>query len=260
MANNNSHLKAVFTHMEVGVAVVVVALALGGSQTATGAKPPSNISVTTNFDFPGSGSAIESDNGTPYSNNTDGVTSILTTNGYNGIVWGDWQFDTYNSSARSAGHSFNTADVVAVQPLDPHYTAPASPPFTGTRSLKSHVAVACTLINNDMLTMWAGQSFNCPLHNRFYVTPPVSNGLPTNVDYNLAPSISFTGQSETTDVLVTCNGTDSGGCNDWFIDPIDPGMGAVARLVTASTSKGKPQPPRNLGDFYMKFHIHITRP
>jgi hypothetical protein len=70
---------------------------------------------------------------------------------------------------------------------------------------------------------------------------------------------SFTGFAETTDALVTCNTADSGGCNDWYIDPIVPGQ-AVGRLVGDWAGKGKGTGLPNGGDFYMKFHIHVTRP
>jgi hypothetical protein len=99
-----------------------------------------------------------------------------------------------------------------------------------------------------MLTMTAGSSFTCPLINRFNVS---------GTDYGLSPAYSATHYAETTDVQVVCNTADSGGCNDWFIDPIGLGE-AVGRLTTAA-QKGN-QPPINDGDFYMRFHIHITRP
>jgi hypothetical protein len=273
MTNHNSLLKALWTHPGFRIAAVVLAVVVSQPQNGSAEPPPngghghpSNISVRTYFDANQSGSAIESDNDTAYEDGVEGVTSILTTNGYNGIVWGDWQFDTYGSTDRSVGHSFDTAGVVAIP--CPWWSDPPTmdcpggdpnPPFTGTRYLKSHVAVACTLINRDMLTMGAGDSFPCPLHNRFYVPAPTLNDLPNNQDYNLAPSISFTGHPETTDVQVTCNDADSGGCKDWSIDPIDS-TGAVARLVAPWVGKGKSQPPLNLGDYKMFFHIHVTRP
>ncbi len=221
------------------------------SSLGKGGGHPSNIPLTTYFsdlDSSGLPADIASDGLGAYSDGVAGVTSFLTTNGYNGIVWGDWQFDTYSSTTRAVNHSLDAAD--AVQPGDPHYTVTANPPFWGTQNLKSHIEVKCTLINNDMLTMAAGSSFTCPLMNRFNTAG--------NVDYGLSPAYSFTGYAETTDARIVCNTADAGGCNDWFIDPIGPGP-AVGRLTTASTSK-KPGPPINDGNFYMRFHIHLTRP
>jgi hypothetical protein len=238
-------------------ALALAVLVLQAGQGA--AEPPrhlDNISVTTYFsdtDSGGSPSCIRSDGLGAYHDGVDGVMSILTSNGYGGIAWGDWQFQTF-SSDRNVGHSFDMAN--AVLPGDSHYTAPATPPYLDVQYLPSRVQVKCTLIGNDMLTMDAGSSFSCPLHNNLTWTD--------GVVYSFDPANSWTHYAETTDVLVTCNTADPDGCNDWFIDPIPttpPELpGAVGRLTKPWTGKGKQQPDVNLGDFYMKFHIHITRP
>jgi hypothetical protein len=176
-----------------------------------------------------------------YLDNVDGVGSWLTENGYNRLAFGDWQFGVYGSATRRVNESVLLED--AVQPGDPHYTAPASPPFGfGTQTSEAHIEVKCTLVYVNMLTMTPGQTRTCPLINRFNVS---------GQDYWLGPARSFTGYAETTDVQVRCNTADSNGCNDWFIDP--PGLGeAVGRLAQGSAV--------NYGDFYMRFHIHVTRP
>jgi hypothetical protein len=231
------------------VAFMALALVISAPRQGAGAppsKPPANISVTTyisDTDTAGNPSDIASDGQGAYPNGTNGVTSILTTNGYNGIVWGDWQFSTYASTVRTVKHTLDMTE--AIVPGDPHYTAPANPPFLGTQSLTSKNEVKCTLLNHDMLTMSAGSSFTCPMINKFNFS---------GTDYSLDPAFSFTGYAETTDVSVKCNTADSGGCNDWFIDPIAVGQ-AVGRL-TAPAKHGEV----NDGDFYLKFHIHVTRP
>ncbi len=243
------------------VAVTVTALAFvlillvpqtsSGSGCPGGGKIQTNISVTTyisDFDSNGLQSAVASDGLGAYSDGVNGVTSILTVNGYNCIKWGDWQFGTYSSTVRAVTQGLLTAD--AVQPGDPHYQSPANPPFWGTELHESHIEVKCTLINNDMLTMTAGSSFTCPLIDRFHAS---------GTDYRLLPAYSATGYPETTDVQVRCNTADSGGCNDWFIDPFGAALGteAVGRLV-----QPPPKPngqPIDDGDFYMRFHIHVTR-
>ncbi|PYX85686.1 MAG: hypothetical protein DMG68_17495, partial [Acidobacteria bacterium] len=57
----------------------------------------------------------------------------------------------------------------------------------------------------------------------------------------------------------------NGFCNDWFVDPIpvvnadgttSPGQ-AIGRLVSFPVHNGA---ETNDGDFYMTFHVHITRP
>lgn len=215
------------------------------------AKPgPTNIPLTTiisDVDANGLAADISSDGQGVYSNSVSGVTSLLTENGYNGITFGDWQFDTNNSTGRAVGHSFDLED--AVQPGDPHYTAPPNPPYWGTQALKGKLEVKCTLLNRNMLTMTAGSSFTCPLVNGFKTA--------SGTAYGLHAAYSFTGFPETTDAEIVCNATDSGGCNDWFIDPIGVGP-SVARLTRPASRPNRPA--TNEGDFYTKFRIHLTRP
>ncbi|HZI67503.1 MAG TPA: hypothetical protein VFF17_13135 [Thermoanaerobaculia bacterium] len=201
------------------------------------------IPVTTTIrdvDANGLPADIASDGFGPYSHGANGVISWLTDNGYNRVDW-DWQFDTYASTARLVNHSLDPED--AVQPGDPHYTAPANPPFWGALPLTSRVTVKCTLVYNNMLTMTAGSSFTCPLMNKFNVA---------GIDYALSPAQSFNHFPEVTDAQVRCNTANAGGCNDWSITPIGLGR-AVARLVPEGGAS-------NDGDFYLRFHIHITRP
>jgi len=70
---------------------------------AKGASRQSNLPITTTLngaDSSGLPADIQSDGASAYSDGVAGVTSFLTTNGYNGIVWGDWQFGTLNSTTR----------------------------------------------------------------------------------------------------------------------------------------------------------------
>src|SRR5262245_17610878 len=69
----------------------------------------SNLPITTtltNTDSSGASADIQSDGPGSYFDGVEAVTSFLTTNGYNGIVWGDWQFGTLNSTTRKVGLSF----------------------------------------------------------------------------------------------------------------------------------------------------------
>jgi hypothetical protein len=202
--------------------IAIVALfigLLGISAAATAAKPGGGggkcpagsvslpksgfciVPVTTiinGTDSNGVASTIASDGLGSYPHGVNGVTSFLTSNGYNGIAFGDWQFGVYDSPSRLVDENILLDD--AVQPGDPRYTAPASPPFGfGIQAAEAHIEVKCTLLNRSMLTMPAGQTFTCPLVNRFNV-----NGQ----DYWLSPSLSFTHYAETTDVQVRCNTAD----------------------------------------------------
>src|ERR1044071_6740574 len=135
------------------------------SSMAIAVKPgQSNISITTaiaDLDPIGSSYDIASDGSGAYANNVAGVTTFLTTNVYNGLTYGDWQFDTYSSTARRVTLTFTAAK--AAQPDDPAYTAPANPPFWGTSGVLAHIEDKCTFVKRNMLTMTAGTRFSCPL-------------------------------------------------------------------------------------------------
>jgi len=68
------------------------------------------------------------------------------------------------------------------------------------------------------------------------------------------------GDNETDSVQIVCNATDSAGCKEWTIDPIsdpdytsNPGK-TRARLVDLGNNN------QDIGDYYMTFHLHATRP
>lgn len=215
-------------------------------------KGPSTIPLTANIadlDNTGAANDIQSDLLGNYLNNVNGVTSFLTANGYNGIQFGDWQFDTYSSSNRKVYVSLDAAD--AVQPGDPHYLVPAQPPFWGKQLLTAHIEDKCTMAFRNMNTMTAGSSFTCPFLIRFKVG---------KADWKLLSGSSF-GYPETDEVLVTCNSTSANGCTDWLITPIpvvnpdgstSPGRTAMRLTPTSLTP--------NKGAFYIKYQIHLTRP
>src|SRR2546427_11329555 len=76
---------------------------------AKGSTQLSNLPITTTFasaDSSGAVTDIQSDGLGSYFNGVGGVTSFLTTNGYNHIVWGDWQFGTLSSTTRLVGIDF----------------------------------------------------------------------------------------------------------------------------------------------------------
>jgi hypothetical protein len=237
-------------------ALVFVFIALASKHSSASGCPKAgqqrtSISVTTeviDLDPSGNPYTISSDGGGSYLNGADGVTSILTANTYNCVPTGDWQFNkpfsvkgktTYSS--RRMGVSLNTSD--AIVPGDPHYTAPANPPFWGTQVLRSYAEVKCSLVYVSMMTMAPNTAVTCPTIFAVYTA--------SDQKYALSPAYSFNHYPEVTDAQVSCNSADLAGCNDWFIEPIGS-LQAVGRLVTEGDA--------NDGDFYMRFKFHVTRP
>jgi hypothetical protein len=211
-------------------------------------KPSSDIPVTTYIEpLDGNGLPADTlgDGLGAYVHGAGGVSSVLTANAVNGLTHGDWRF-TASATGRKFGIAFDLAD--AVQPGEPAYLVPATPPYWGTQLVPGNINVQCTFVNNSMKTMTAGASFECPLATNF-----VFNGI----TYHKSAMHSFyDGHPETTDVQVVCNAADAGGCNDWFIEPIgqDP---AIARL---GRQNKHPKPNTHIGTFYVRFRIHVTRP
>src|SRR6266568_1585349 len=146
---------------------------LAATSFAKGPQRLSNLPITTTFANADASSAmadIQSDGQGSYFDGVGGVTSFLTTNGYNGQIWGDWQFGTLNSTARKVSISF-------VNPIQPASggTAVPTPPFT-IKNVIAHVEDKCTQISNgtgglnNMYQMTAKQTFQCPLIVHFFDT------------------------------------------------------------------------------------------
>ena len=217
-----------------------------------GGSGRTDIPVTTtivDLDAAGNLYTISSDGKGSYLNGVDNVTSILTANTYNCQPPGDWQFNKpftvkgkTVTSNRKVGVSLNTSD--AIVEGDPHFLVPANPAFWGTQILTAQSEVKCSLVFVSMGQMAPGTARTCPLLFAFTTAD--------GIQYGLHPAYSFTGYPETTDVQVSCNSADSAGCNDWFIEPIGS-LKAVGRHTHSGAGD-------NLGDFYMRFKIHVTRP
>ncbi len=95
---------------------------------AKGPQQPSNLPITTDLLSADTSSAvtdIQSDALGPYHDGVGAVTSFLTTNGYNGIVWGDWQFGTLDSTTRKLVSALRTRfRSQTVEPLFPIHLSP----------------------------------------------------------------------------------------------------------------------------------------
>ena len=166
---------------------------------------------------------------------------------------------TLNSTTRKVSLSFANPIQVASGG-----TAIPNPPFT-TKNVIAHIEDKCTQISYSMIRMSAGQTFLCPVIVHFFDT----NGY----EYRsyLAPNWTQPATPETSFVQVTCNAvaTDNSGCNDWYVDPVPtfdasgnsiPGA-SIGRLVFfGPRPKGKSTDDGNRGDYYFKFHFHLTRP
>ncbi|MGH9544359.1 MAG: hypothetical protein ACRD23_04005 [Terriglobales bacterium] len=211
----------------------------------------SNLPITVTFasaDPSGAMADIQSDGLGSYVNGVAGITSFLTTNGYNGIVWGDWQFDALTSTTRMVSISFANPIQVANGG-----TATPNPPFT-IKNVNAHIEDKCTQINNDMIAMAVHQTLQCPLIVHFFD----GNGA----EYRIYMGPNW--EPESTFVQVTCNAVASDGCKDWYIDPIPAGFdsagnpipGAAIGRLLYFTKHSSP----NEGDYYFKFHFHLTRP
>jgi hypothetical protein len=204
----------------------------------TAAKPSADLSVTTtieNIDANGFQADLTNDDLGSYFNGVDGVRSVLTANVYNGLTHGDWQFNVPATSPRKFGIALDQDD--AVQPGEPDYIVPATPPFWGTRRLPGDAKVKCTAIGNSMIAMTAGTTFTCPLLNHF--------DMPDG------------GYGRHPEVQVTCNAANAAGCADWFIEPIGQDR-AIARLMQRAARPN--QPSTHIGTFYVRLRIHVTRP
>ena len=230
-----------------------------------GSPSGSNISVTTYVSdlnatatpyFVVSDDAGPTSSPTEYQNGVNNAISILVGNGYNGITDGDWRLDLItNSSSRNVGVHLNTDNEILPG------TATPNPPYLGTAWQEVRMQNMCTLESKDMLTMKAGATFTCPTLLRLGYDATSSS------HYELSMAPTFTGYTETQEVQVQCNSVASdGNCNDWFIDPIPvnnpdgtTSPGKTEARLSLTTTKGKTT-HTDEGDFYMTFHIHVTRP
>lgn len=255
------------------VACVVGSVMAMAALAGAAGKPSSNVPVTTYVnDSNASGNSyyIQSDgqlgpvNGAvgEYDNGYQNVSSYLNANTYNKLPPGDWTLDLLSSTVRTMRLTLSSAN--EIQPGQTGYTVAPNPPFVGTNPVVSRFAEFCTAIGLDMGTMTVNQTIQCPAIFRF------SWNSGSEYRVYMTGSWSAPGQTapETTDVQIQCNSVGANGyCNDWYVDPIpvsngdgtfSPGQ-AIGRLTAAVSTRGSTTFV-NDGDFYMTFHVHVTRP
>ena len=233
------------------MAILVLNL-LAGMAIAAG-KPPQDKPVTHNiadYDPNFASYTIQSDGLGPYTHTfrtskgkSTGTTSVLMTNVCGGLTYGDRLLDQSNDNSRTVKITFDSTN--SIQPGDPNYLLP--PQFFGTFDGTVRNMNKCTCgTGQNMYTMAAETKIYCPMHFVLH-----------SENYRL--DMGTAGEPETEFVQITCNATDAAGCKDWSIDPIsdpedttNPGR-TRARLVNLSNGQ-------NLGNYYMTFHLHVTRP
>jgi hypothetical protein len=180
-------------------------------------------------------------------NKSTGDYSVLMANVCNdkNLPNGDRLLETYGGSAPVRTVKITLDSTNAIQSGDPNYVGPAQ--FFGVITSTVRNMNTCTCATNQsMYAMGAGTTVFCPMHF-----------LLKAVNYRL--EMAGPGDYETQQVQIFCNAADSAGCKEWMIDPIsnpdyttNPGR-TRARLVDLSNGQ-------NIGDYYVTFHLHLTRP
>jgi len=179
---------------------------------------------------------------TTYKGKTTGTSSVLMANVCGNLPNGDRLLDQ-TFDVRKVKITLNSTN--AIQSGDPNYLVPAQ--FFGTIISTARNMNKCTCgTGQSMYAMATGTRIFCPMHFRLNA-----------VNYRL--DMGASGENETEFVQIYCNAADSAGCKEWSIDPIsdpeyttNPGK-TRARLVDLSTNQ-------NIGNYYMTFHLHVTRP
>jgi hypothetical protein len=240
----------------IGLLILILLLTLVSNSAFAAGKPPKAV------DIPITQEILDSANSIPYNIQSDGLglythtlvngkgrtvtgtNSVLMENVCGGLSNGDRLLETTSDPVRKVKVTLNQAD--AIQPGDPNYVTPAL--FFGTITSVARFMNKCTCgAGQSMYTMPANTQIYCPMHIR------MTSGL----DYRL--EMGAAGEPETEFVKIFCHATDSSGCKEWSIDPIsdpqhttNPGK-TRARLVDLNTNQ-------NLGNYYVTFHLHVTRP
>lgn len=195
---------------------------------------------------------LQSDGLGAYTNGTANVVSVLMANVYNNLYNGDWEMDANASTTRKVGITLSPDNAISAG--SPGYTVAPNPPFWGKGLEAARLIDKCTEFNKDVLTMRPGITITCPLGVRWDIG---------SLSYRLNMA-GESGAPETTPAQISCNSADSIGCSDWYLDPVPvvnadgsvtPGR-SIARLVSIARNGST----TNLGDFYMTYHFHITRP
>ncbi len=172
-----------------------------------------------------------------YDNGQQGACSAIWTS----HTSGGWQLDLTSSTQRTFRITLDSSNAVA---------------GTNAKLLGTLYAVArfedkCYAAGHDPATMTSGQSFQCPA-----IITQIPSGIAGDT-YELSMTGQYASAPETSLVQFQCNGNGSNGlCNDWTIDPVGLGEARLKEMiVTKRTTTTYYE-----GDFYLTFHVHVTRP
>jgi hypothetical protein len=181
------------------------------------------------------GLGLYTNNLTTYKGQTTGTNSVLMANVCGSLPNGDRLLET-SLDTRKVKITFDSTN--AIQPGDPNYVVPAQ--FFGPINSTFRNMNTCTCgTGQSMYAMAANTKIFCPMHFRLNA-----------VNYLMASD---------QNVQIFCSAADSSGCKDWTIDPIlDPDYTSnpgKTRFNLSNLSNNA-----NLGDYYMTFHLHVTRP
>lgn len=244
------------TSVVVTLGIWMLIIAHGSPIAAQKNARPSDLPVRTSLldsDANGVPYTLQSDGGGTYVNGAGGVVSVLMANVFNNLYNGDWQLDTSAAATRRVAITLASANAIAAG--KPGYTVAPTPPFWGTAFEPARIIDKCTEYNKSVLAMTTGATITCPVLIRWNYGASASYRLDLGAPIE-AP--------ESTPAQISCVSADARGCADWYIDPI-PTVNAdgtvsagtaIARLVTVAKNGAV----ANHGDFYMTFHIHVTRP
>lgn len=173
-----------------------------------------------------------------YDNGQQGVCSAIWTS----HTSGGWQLDLTSSTQRTFRITLDSSNAV------PGTNAK----LLGTLYAAARIEDKCYAAGLDPATMTSGQSFQCPA-----IITQIPSGISGDT-YELSMTGQYASAPETSLVQFQCNSNGSDGkCNDWTIDPV--GGTAVARLKETVVTK-RTTTTNYEGDFYLTFHIHVTRP
>lgn len=172
-----------------------------------------------------------------YDNGQQGVCSAF----WASHTAGGWALDLLSSTQRTFRITLDSSNAV------PGTNAR----LLGTLYVAAKIEDKCALAGLNPSLMTSGQSFQCPA-----IISQIPTGVAGDV-YELVMTGQYAAAPETSLAQFQCNSNGSDGrCNDWSIDPVGPG---IARLKESVTTK-RSTTIYNEGDFYLTFHIHVTKP
>ncbi|MCM3904637.1 MAG: hypothetical protein ND866_23315 [Pyrinomonadaceae bacterium] len=126
-----------------------------------------------------------------------------------------------------------------------------TPPFV-YQLVRTRFLAQCAAVGTNMGTLPVGVPVYCPL----IIAIDDTNGVRYRLTMN-PPNF-----GETQYAKVTCLASLGSNCTQWTVEPsvtqLDGELKNVAKLLKVATKAH--QADQNLGDFYISFSIHLTRP